>query len=275
MSDNNTTPPSPGDSAIGFDLEREPTPPELPGTVVLRKDIEDASSALLADLLLHAQNCVRAFGDFHLALSGGSTPIPVYMRLMTDPLFRTFPWKFTHLWIVDERRVPLSDDQSNFKHIKEIVADHADMPTDNVHPILAENPDAAESYERELQQTLAWREKGHDRLDFVLLGMGADAHTASLFPNSPALDDRGRLVMDNDGPEVTPPPRITMTYPLINSARYVAVLVSGRGKRDTLARVAKAASAQTAGAHDMPILGVRPSGGVLKWFLDHDACPGD
>lgn len=263
------------DSAIGFELEHEPTPPPLPGTVILRKDLEDLASALLSELLIHAQNCVRTFGDFHLALSGGSTPMPVYMRLMTDPLYRAFPWKFTHIWIVDERRVPLSDDKANFKHIKEIIADHADMPVENVHPVLTGADDPAASYEQDLRQALAWREKGHDRLDYVLLGMGGDGHTASLFPNSPALDETARLVAPNDGDEVIPPPRITMTYPLINAARYVAILVAGEGKRDMLTRIATPERRDNESTRALPVLGVQPIGGVLKWFVDHAACPTD
>lgn len=266
---------SSGDSHIGFDLEAAPTPPDLPGSVVVKPELEDLAGAILADLLIHAQNCVRAFGDFHLALSGGSTPLPVYMRLMTDPLYRSFPWKFTHLWVVDERRVPLEDERCNFRHLREIIADHADMPRGNVHPIVAERDDAAAAYERELKQTLAWREKGHDRLDFVLLGCGDDGHTASLFPSSPALFESKKLVVANDGPRVTPPARVTMTYPLINAARFIVVLVAGEKKRATIERLEASHRAGDArrDAEELPILGVSPIGGALKWFLDESACP--
>src|SRR5215210_531529 len=112
---------SPGlsDSTAGYRLEPEPVKPRLPGAVIVRSDAEDLHGALAADLFIHAMNCVRRFGDFHLALSGGSTPMPLYRRLMTDPAYRDLPWKRTHLWIVDERRVPLDDERSNYKHIKE------------------------------------------------------------------------------------------------------------------------------------------------------------
>src|SRR5690606_10674816 len=108
-------------------------------------------------------------------------------------------WKRTHLWIVDERRVPFDDPRSNFTMIRETIVDHSDIPREQVHPIfpLADHPD--EDYERELREHLGWREKGHDRLDYVLLGMGADGHTASLFPRSPALRDDDRLVLVNAG----------------------------------------------------------------------------
>lgn len=279
-------------------LEPIPQPPRLPGTVVVRPSVEELTDAIASDLLLHANNCVRTFGDFHLALSGGSTPVPLYRRLMIDPKYRNLPWARTHLWIVDERRVSFDDDRSNFKLISELIGDHSGIPANQVHPIYAMADDADEQYERTLRETLGWREPGHDRLDYVLLGMGDDGHTASLFPHSPALpatppvgpgatapgveaaaDEQNlpenRLVLINAGPTVTPPDRVTMTYRLINASRFIAVMVTGAKKRDMVERIA-AASAAGGGGEDyreLPILGVRPVGGELRWYLDHAACP--
>lgn len=256
-----------------FELEPEPSLPALPGVVVLRRDADDVHSALGAELLMHAGTCVRVFGDFHIALSGGSTPLPFYRRLMSDPMFRELPWKRAHLWLVDERRVPFDDDRCNWSQIADYFVEHSDIPREQVHPMDQMDEHAAEKYEAELREVLGWRHKGQDRLDFILLGMGADGHTASLFPRSPALAERTRLVTINAGPNVTPPDRVTMTYPLINAARFVAVLVTGKSKRPTIARVV--AHAQTPGIEqDLPILGVRPLGdGALRWYLDHEACP--
>lgn len=245
------------------------TPPRLPGEVVVRDDIEDLGTALGAEMLVHANNCVRTFGDFHMALSGGSTPMPFYRRLMMDPLFRSFPWGRTHLWMVDERRVPFEDERSNFGHISELLVEHSDIPKGNVHPMRAMDADGDAAYEREVRETLAWREKGQDRLDFALLGLGSDGHTASLFPRSGALRERERLVVRNAGPTVVPPERVTLTYPLINASRYIAFLVTGEGKREMIARIARKSDA----VEDIPALGVQPLAGVLKWFLDKDACP--
>src|SRR5690606_13252382 len=149
---------------------------------------------------------------------------------------------------------------SNFKNINEIIGDHSGIPTEQIHPIFALADDADVQYERTLQETLAWREKGQDRLDYALLGMGADAHTASLFPRSPALADTSSLVKSNAGPTVTPPDRVTMTLRLINASRFVAVMVTGAEKRPTIARVAAAASlgSPAAALEELPILGVRP-----------------
>lgn len=296
-----------------YDLHRDPTAPPLPGRVTLRPTVDELFDALSADMLIHALNCVRAFGDVHLALSGGSTPLPFYQRLMIDPDCRAFPWDRTHLWIVDERRVPFEDERSNFAQIRDILVEHSDIPRVNVHPIRATDDDADTAYERELVSTLGARGAGKDRLDFTLLGMGADAHTASLFPHSPALSETRRLVRINSGPTVTPPDRVTMTLPLINASRFIAVLVTGAGKRETLAKVSAAYAAEPRAQHaergtqdaarsahdagrstqdagpstplrlDLPILNIRPLGAAtdatpgataeLRWCLDHAACP--
>ncbi|MEM9064174.1 MAG: 6-phosphogluconolactonase [Planctomycetota bacterium] len=255
-----------------YELAPEPEAPKLPGTVIVRETADAIIDFLGAELVGHAMECVRAFGDFHLALSGGSTPEPLYRRLMYDPPLRKLPWKRTHLWIVDERRVPEDDERSNFRMIRSYICEHSDIPAEQVHPMPATDANGDILYEKELREHLGWREKGHDRLDYVLLGMGDDAHTASLFPNSPALDAGERLVVGNDGPNVTPPARLTMTYRLINASRFIAVLVTGSRKRDTIARVEAAATGGGGMPRELPILGVDPVGGELRWYLDRDAC---
>lgn len=275
-----------------YQLEATPPTPALPGVVIVRRTADEVIDAAAAEMMLHAQNCVRQFGVFHMALSGGSTPIPLYERLMIDPGLRGFPWDQTHVWIVDERRVPFDDQRSNFRAINEILGDHAGLPAGHLHPIFAMSDDADTAYEIELRKHLGKREPGHERLDYVLLGMGADAHTASLFPHSPALEfgqRPPRLVRMNTGPTVTPPDRVTMTFDLINASRFVAILVTGASKRPTIARVAAAwnngaavspvpgrpvwaSPADPAQVAELPILGVRPIAGVLRWYIDHDAC---
>jgi 6-phosphogluconolactonase len=250
-----------------YEIAIEPPRPTLPGTVVVRESVDDLIDAVASDLLLHAFNCVREFGDFHLALSGGSTPVPLYRRLMYDPNYRSLPWKRTHLWLVDDRRVAFNDDRSNFKLIRELIVDHSDIPPEQVHPIFAlgDRPDLA--YEQQLREHLGWREKGQDRPDYVLLGMGDDGHTASLMPGSPILDD-ARLVTLADGGE-DDPGRVTMTLHLINASRFVGVMVTGQAKRAAVARVA----GRVGSVGELPILGVAPLAGELRWYLDWEACP--
>lgn len=255
-----------------IELVSDPTPPAkpaLPGSVILRQTTEEVIDAMAADLLFQARSCVRAFGDFHLALSGGATPEPLYERLMIDPALREFPWMRTHLWVVDERRVPPNDIASNFRMIRETIVDQSGIPPEQVHPIDALSPTADVDYQARIQECLAWREPGHDRLDYVLLGMGEDGHTASLFPGSPALAEIGRLVAINSGPHVTPPDRVTMTLRLLNASRFVAFMVIGPRKKPAVARVA----AGVESVSDLPALGIRPIGGELRWYLDWAACP--
>jgi len=256
---------------VTYELAEGPLPrPELPGTVIVARSKPEVLDAIGLDLLGYAQACVRAFGDFHLALSGGSTPMPLYERLMYDPEFRAFPWRRTHLWIVDERCVPFDDERSNFGKIREVIVAHSDIPREQVHPIEATRPDADAAYEAELKETLGWREKGQDRLDVVLLGMGADGHTASLFPNTTSLDERSRLVAFCRGPKVSPD-RVTLTYRALNGARVLMPLVCGKDKAEMLARVAR----REGSVRDVPILGLSPVAGEMRWYLDADAASGE
>ena len=250
---------------------RLPPAPPLPGEVIVDVWADDVIDTLASELVIEAMKSVHRYGDFHLALSGGSTPLPLYRRLMLDPNYRQLPWKRTHLWIVDERCVPFDDLASNFREIRETIIDHADIPAAQVHPMPAESRHADLEYEKTLRETLCWRDKGEDRLDFVVLGMGADGHTASLFPHSDVLHEKDRLVRLVDAPLAKPRRRVTMTYPLINAARFIAVLVLGSSKAATIQRLATGHDS----FEEMPIKGVHPTDGALKWYLDAAAVGND
>src|SRR5262245_59197569 len=219
-------------------LEPLPVAPPLPGQVILGENPDRVADLLAAEMVVQAKAAVRHFGDFQLALSGGTTPQLLYERLMYDPDFRQLPWQRTHLWLVDERCVPFDDARSNFRMINEIIVQHSDIPREQVHAIPAMSESADTEYEAQLREVLQWREPGEDRLDFVLLGMGPDGHTASLFPHHEALAEEKRLVRRVHALNAVPPQRVTMTYPLINAARVIAVLATGAGKAATLHRVA-------------------------------------
>jgi 6-phosphogluconolactonase len=248
-----------------YDVEDTgPPPPALPGHVVVAADADRLLDMLAAELIVQAKACVRRFGDFELALSGGSTPQPLYERLMYDPDARQIPWPRTHLWQVDERGVGPADERSNFRLIKETIVDHSGIPADQVHPMDGLSEIGDRDYEKQLLDVLQWRERGEDVLDFVLLGMGADGHTASLFPGNEVLQERERLVARVQAAGADPPERITLTYPAINAARFVAILVTGEEKAPAIRRIT--ASSET--AETLPVIGVRPTHGELKWFLD-------
>ncbi len=240
----------------------------LPGTVTVVDELDHLFEDMANLLLKTAHEAVSERGEFHLALSGGSTPEPFYIRLVTDPHFRAIPWDKTHVWIVDERQVPLDHEQCNFKMITESLLDHVTIPARQIHPMLATEEDAANLYETELRGCLP-----QGQLDFVLLGMGDDAHTASLFPGSPALKVTDRWIAVNEGPAVTPPNRLTMTYPLLNNATLLVALVTGQKKAATLQTISQAMNTNEVDPNELPITGIDPDlfRGQLRWFLDAEA----
>lgn len=243
----------------------------LPGTVHVAADTHHTYDAIAAAMEAEAIHAVQHRGVFHLALSGGSTPEQLYVNLVADPRYRGFPWRDTHLWQVDERRVPRDDDRSNCKMLTETLTVHADIPHAQAHPMPVMEDDPAAAYEAELSEVFAIDAGGPPpRLDFVLLGMGGDLHTASLFPHSKALDVRDRWIAVNDGPEVTPPDRVTMTYPLLNAARRLAVLLTGEKKAEPLQRLDAALADGAPDTRAMPIAGIAPvhEDARLDWYLD-------
>lgn len=253
--------------------------PVKPVTLHLTGNIHVAPTAdELYDDLAHAlvaasTSAVDERGVFHLALSGGSTPERFYMRLVMDTRYRVIPWKQTHLWIVDERRVPPDDEKSNFRMISETLADHIPTRRRQIHPMPATHDDAAGIYENELRRAFG-RDPGRTdppALDFVLLGMGEDGHTASLFPQSPALNEKLRWIAINTGPAVTPPDRVTMTFPLLNRAREIAVLVTGAKKSEALRRVDARLHSNGPEPQNLPITGIDPEEEQLIWYLDAEA----
>lgn len=253
----------------------EATPPTLTGHVHVAPDADQLYDDLARALSGAADEAVRRREIFHLALSGGSTPEPFYIRLVTDPQFRNLPWQHTHVWLVDERRVPEDDQRSNFLMIRETLTDHVTLPRRGVHRVPVNEADPAAAYERELREVVGQMDSAQiPRMDFVLLGMGEDAHTASLFPHSPALRVHDALVANNEGARVTPPARITMTYPILNAARQVAVLVTGAKKAPAIQRIAAQIASSGPDPIEMPITGVCPIDGECTWYLDAAAAGG-
>ncbi|MBT8484724.1 MAG: hypothetical protein HKO59_11495 [Phycisphaerales bacterium] len=256
----------------GYGLEADALePPPLPGTVVVRAGADELIDCVAADLVVHAENCVREFGDFHIALSGGAVFEPLYRRLMYDPNYRRIPWRRTHLWFVVERCMPFEEPGSVFRQISETLGDHADIPPEQFHPIFAEKVTAAADYETLLREVLAWREKGQDRLDYVLLTTDASGATAGIYADG-ALEDTGpELVRRSLRPRDPETNAVTLTPQLINAARFIAVLVTGAEAAPTLQRLADAPDA----CGDLPIHAIAPLNGEMTWYLDGPASGGE
>ena len=226
----------------------------------------DALAQRVADWLLELATAKD--GVFSVALSGGSTPRLLYETLARAPWRDEFPWPRVHWFWGDERFVPHDDPQSNCRMAREAMLDHVPVPAANIHPVPTEGigaEAAARAYERELMSFYgAVRlDPAHPLFDVMLLGLGPDGHTASLFPESAALDERDHwvaAVADAKGQ-----PRITLSYPALESARHTAFLVTGAEKREIFARVQQ-------GERDLPAARLKPKG-ELVWFLDCAAAP--
>jgi 6-phosphogluconolactonase len=214
------------------------------------------------DLALEA---VEGRGRFSAALSGGSTPGLLYRQLAEDPYRSQIPWKGVHLFWGDERCVPPSDHGSNYRLAEEAFISHVPLPPGNVHRVHGELEPAAaaRAYERQLGEYFCGP---RTRFDLVLLGLGSDGHTASLFPGSPTLDETERLVANVQAHYGDRPAhRVTLTLPAINSARAILFLVSGRDKAEITQAVLKGPT------EHLPAQRVRPVAGQLTWLLDAGA----
>ncbi len=216
-----------------------------------------------------AAESIRARGRFAAALAGGSTPAGTYRRLAAPEFARRVDWKRVHIFWGDERAVPPDHPESNYRMASETLLRHVPIPQENIHRIPAERPpaEAALACEAEL---LAFFGVPLPRFDLILLGMGEDGHTASLFPHSPALGARERLVVAQYIPQLDSR-RITFTLPLINAARNIVFLVQGERKARRIRRVLFGPFQ----AEEMPAQSVRPSEGTLLWLLDEAAAPAE
>ncbi len=205
------------------------------------------------------RKAIAARGHFTWALAGGSTPEPVYRLVASPPLSEMLDWERVHLFWGDERCVPPDDPRSNYRMARESLIDGVPIPEGHVHrmPGELEPAAAAGAYARELQETFA---DDPPRFDLILLGMGEDGHTASLFPGTAALTIRDRCVVANYVPHLDTW-RLTLTYPAINAARHVRFLVAGAEKAEMVARVQE-------GRDALPAAKVTPSPGDLVWWVD-------
>ena len=231
--------------------------------VKILKDTDAITEFVARQIIQSAETAIAERGQFTLALAGGSTPKPIYTSLATvygDAL----DWSKTHLFWGDERTVPPDHPDSNFRMVQGALLERIPHPA-GVHRVMGElePTKAAARYEQRIAEIF------HDEtphFDIVLLGMGNDGHTASLFPHTEALNETERWVVANYVPKLETW-RITMTYPILNNARQVVFMVAGEEKADMLYEVLHG----EVRPFDLPSQAVNPAPGDVTWVVDYAA----
>ena len=213
-----------------------------------------------------SQSAIKERGNFHVALAGGNTPRVLYQLLASDPYANSIDWQHIKFYFGDERAVPLNDSQSNFWMAHVAMLDALSIPATNIYPLITDLDDlenSARHYEKILRRELP---AGTDQIpvfDLILLGMGDDGHTASLFPDTAILNETERLVSVVYVEKVQSS-RLSFTYPLINHARHVGIMVTGDNKAGKLKQVL----ADKPGTN--PVENIQPDGELI-WFVDEAA----
>lgn len=233
------------------------------GSNEIYSDLDTLSHAAAQGFMELADRYIEKQGRFNVALAGGSTPRRMYEYLATDEFTDRIDWSRVFFYFGDERSVPHDHPDSNYRMARLALFDRVTIPPSNIHPFDTELEvrKSAASYARLLLNTLP-REEGLPCFDLILLGMGPDGHTASLFPATCILHDE-RLAAAVYV-EKLHSWRLSLTYPVINNAAHVWLLVAGEGKSGILKELASGKGA------DYPVNGVQPRG-ELKWYLDRDA----
>lgn len=238
----------------------------VPGQLVAEPDPSEVAREAAARIARVLQGALAKNGRAAAALSGGSTPRDTYARLAHEP---GIDWTRVDFFWVDERAVSPTSDRSNYRAAKTTLLDPAGVPPERAHRMPAEAPDretSARDYERLIRELVEHDADGIPAFDLLVLGVGEDGHTASLFPDEPTVDVVDRLVAPvpaKGGREA----RLTLTPPAIEHARAVFIIAVGVGKRDALERV----WAAQGDVHDTPARIVRGCRGGLTWIIDKAA----
>jgi 6-phosphogluconolactonase len=234
-------------------------------------DVDALSRAAAEEFVQLAAASIRSRGRFTVVLSGGSTPRRMYELLAAQPLRDGVDWSRVEVFWGDERGIPPDQPQSNFHLASVALLEHVPIPSHRIHRIRAETPDraaAARDYQVEIARAFKVDAAGiPPSFDLVLLGMGSDGHTASLFPNDEAVLEGRRWAVSVEAPQRPPPSRITLTAPILNRAREIRLLVAGQDKAVTLRAVLQ-------GPHEprrTPVQLIAPENGRMVWLVDEAA----
>lgn len=239
------------------------TPSQFRNSKLVTGSEQSVVRALVQDIVRLSEAAVAEKGVFHLVVPGGSTPIPLFRLLSLAPL----SWERIHLWLVDERCVPLSNDQSNFRLLERHLLSQAKIPHGNVHPVYVDAADelCSEGPVRsdDIYESLIRRYLASESFDLIVLGVGSDGHVASLFPGQTPAPDRLVTYTEAEGHLAK---RVTLTFAAINRASHVSVIVLGNAKHELVTAIGDSNDDTT-----YPIVGVKPASGSLTWYIDHDA----
>ncbi len=231
------------------------------------KTVALLNQTVAEDILSLCQLCIEDHGAFHIAFAGGDTPKKLYQLIAGDAFRLKYPWEKIHVYFGDERCVPETHDDSNFRMANEALLMKAPIPAENIHPIHIDVNDAAASADRYNDELLASlpHDQGTPKFDLILLGIGGDGHTASLFPGTPILQQMQKYV-DAVYVEKFNSWRVSITYPLINAAANIFLLATGEAK----AGIVKSVMFDEPPAEPYPIQRIQGRGN-LCWYLDSAA----
>lgn len=240
---------------------------QIRGELIVVADPDAMAQAAAKRILARLQRQARRFA---ICLTGGSSPEGLYALLASEPYREALPWKHIHLFWGDDRYVPHDDKLSNFGAARRLLLDHVPVPPRNIHPIStsAGSPEeAARQYDLELRRFYGadWLDPARPLFDVVLMGVGGDGHTASLFPGQATLEEKDRLAVGVPEAGLAPfVPRVTLTFPALGATREMLFLVEGEGKREIMAKA-------LAGA-DLPATRAHASGDLI-WLVARQAVP--
>ncbi len=233
--------------------------------MIIHKDLDELSKAGATLFAKSADQAVARSGLFSVALSGGSTPRGMHKLLGKAPFCSTIAWDQTHIFWVDERYVPFEDPASNYGAARKDFIDLVPVLKRNAHPmpVHMDPYEGAEHYQVQITDFFKTGANEIPEFDLILLGIGTDGHTASLFPGAPVLEEQKQFISSVKGgiPNVH---RLTMTYPILNQARNIVFIASGEGKAAVIQALLER-------KQNLPARGINPRSGNLTWLLDQGA----
>jgi 6-phosphogluconolactonase len=239
----------------------------IPKPHITIKDTPIDLARTAADIFsMGAKECVARKGQFFVAISGGTTPGLFHRMLVQEPYVSEIPWDKMHIFWVDERCVPENDAASNYGASKKNFLNRAPISNSQVYPMPGglSPEDGARKYQKTLMDFFHLKYGQFPTIDLIFLGTGKDGHTASLFPEQRALDEMERLVISVKGgdPDVS---RLTMTFPVLNHAKRIIFMISGKNKADIVKTIFEFPKAK------LPAQKIQPLNGTLTWLLDSES----